>query len=413
MKRLLFVVTTIFVTSVCYSQSNFKEGYILTHDKDTVKGFVAFREGVRAFSECVFRRSLKEDRTTYRPLDIAGYGVVGNRVFESRDIALRGQAPTTAFLEVVVKGRVTLYRIGDDFLVQKEGGEFRQLINEKRVETKEITVNESRRYVRQSNEHIIVLNQLLFDCVETREAVASAKLNRRALTKLITRYNECMGASDATLAGSKPGFRARTALVAGYGISGLDFNYRAEQEHLSGTFEPAKSPIMGVSIEFLAPRISERFSFYLAAVYLSPRYKGFTEIRRAGVTDNHFVTIELPQVKIPVGIRYTFPTRSVTPYVNGGLSMSLHMNESSEWTKERNLNGVITTEKGEALDIKSNQLGAWLGAGIQMPIGQKLILFGEVRYEGTDGVADGFFVPDPKFRSTITNIQFLIGLSIK
>src|SRR5690606_6738821 len=163
MKRLLLIATAFVVVSVCYSQSDFRKGYVITQAGDTLRGLVSFREGAKAFHSCVYRKSWDQEPVTYGPLDVAGYGFVNDKVFESRDIALRDQPPTTAVLEVIVRGLVTLYRIEDVFLVQKEGGELQQLINKKFKD-----VVKGREVLRNSNEHIMVLSPLLFDCVETR-----------------------------------------------------------------------------------------------------------------------------------------------------------------------------------------------------------------------------------------------------
>lgn len=340
MKRLLTIAAMIAVVNVCYSQGDFRQGYVVTHAKDTIHGLVAFREGSKAFSSCIFKKSKEQEATTYGPPDIAGYGFINDRVFETRDITLRDQPPATAFLEVLVKGRVTLYRVEDVFLVQKEGGELQQLINEKQEQAKEIGANENQKYVRYTNEHIAVLNQLLFDCLETREAVSRARLVQRSLTSLIERYNECMGAPTVTFKEEKRWFHARPAVVAGYTFSKIDFDYSLEYEHLSGSFETSKSPVMGISSEFLSPRVTERFSFYVAVLYSSPKYVGYTEIPYLSGVKRHYVTIDLPQFKFPIGIRYTLPERTITPYINAGFSTTVHVNENSHWIKETDINGT-------------------------------------------------------------------------
>jgi hypothetical protein len=409
MKRLVLIVAATIALNVGYSQGDFRKGFIITHDKDTVYGLVAFREGTRAYHECVFKRSADQQSTTYAPLDISGYGFINDKVFESRDVALRGQAPTTAFLEVLVKGLVTLYRVDDAYLVQEEDGELQQLIDELYRD-----VVKGRTVLRHSNEHIKVLNPLLFDCVETRELVQKAKMTQRSLTKLIERYNECVDAPAVTPKEAKPWFKVRPAIAGGVLLSNLEFDEHPYYDHLSGTFERATMPFFGLSGDFLSPRISERFSVNIAAFFSAAKYNGYTNIYYLGATIEHWVDIDLPQIKVPMGFRYTFPAGGVMPYINAGISSSFHLDRKSHWLERWEYNGTVTIdEKDEALKIKASQTGWWGGVGIQKPIGDKFVLFGEVRYERTDGIAESFLQAEPRFGSTISNVRFVIGVNLK
>lgn len=414
MKRLLFTLTAIAFINLCYSQSDFRKGYVITHAGDTVHGLVSFREGPRAFNSCVFKSSGEQEPVTYGPQDIMGYGFINDKVFESRDIALKDQSPATVFLEVLVRGLVTLYRVDDAFLVEKEGDELRQLINEQEiVNIKGPHEAKGREVLRSSNEHIKVLNTLLFDCVETRQAVSKARLSQRVLTKLIERYNVCMGAPSRTFKEDKPWFRVQPALVVGIAFSNLDFAKMSKYEHLSGSFDRSTALNLGISAELLSPRISERFSFHVGMLHSSLEYEGFASAPYLGGINRHYVTFEVSQLKVPLGLRYTFPARNFIPYINAGVSATFHLSSNSHWKKEWTFQDIIEIQEREALDIQSAQKGGWVGVGVVKPVGTKLALFGELRYERTDGLAKSAFEADLDFKSVITNFQIVFGLSLR
>src|SRR5690606_19730439 len=153
-----------------------------------------------------------------------GYGFINDKVFESRDIALKDQSPATVFLEVLVRGLVTLYRVDDAFLVEKEGDELRQLINEQEiVNIKGPHEAKGREVLRRGDEQAKVANPVLVDCVETRQAVSEAGWSQRGRTKLIERYNGCMGPPSRSGKGDKPWFLVQPALVVGIAFSSLEF----------------------------------------------------------------------------------------------------------------------------------------------------------------------------------------------
>lgn len=406
MKRLIFFAAVVAMANVAYPQTDFRKGYIVIHTNDTVRGLVDYREGGRAFKVCDFRLSPGQPVTTYEPGDLVGYGFDKDRVFESREINLKDQPPTQVFLEILVRGLVTLYRIDNTFLVEKEGEGLQELINE----TKKVYV-EGRLVVRNSNQHISVLNILLFDCPSIRPVISKVRLSQKSLTKLIETYNQCKGAPAEAFKSAKPWTRAEAGLIAGFAVSKLEFTHHPEYEHLWGTFTTSRSPVVGISAQVLSPRVSERFSFHFSALYSFPKYYGFYQTSRMGPTIRNYVTIELPQLKVPVGFRYTFPKRSFTPYFNAGVSSTIQLNASSNWIREWELGGLVETFEQEALPIEKYQFGAWAGAGVLRSLNENLTAFAEVRYEQTDGIAGRALDSQTQLKSTIKNIQLVFGIT--
>ena len=405
MKRLLLIASVAMAANVGYSQVDFRKGFVVTPAHDTIHGLIKYREGAKAFVSCIFKASRKLQATTYGPNDIASYGFIDDKVFQSREVTLKDQPPAVVFLEVLVRGRVTLYRFEDVFLVEKERAGLQQLVNKSKI----IDVNGSKA-IRYSNEHFTVLNPLLFDCAETRPMVPEVHLTQRDLTKLIEKYNHCVGASTITFKDAKPWARAYASLMVGPSFSDVKFDYHSSYEHLSGTFYTSKSPVVGITGELLSPRISERLSFHLSVLYSSPTYKGFTLLQYVGGNYRHFVTIKLSELKVPFGFRYTFPMEAITPYVNAGISSTFHLSTSSYWIKEWEYNGIVDTAESEAVAITENQRGVWAGAGVLRSISEKLFVFGELRYERTTGIAETVIDNVAKLKSNISNFQIVLGI---
>lgn len=406
MKRLILLIAVVATTNVVYSQADYRKGFIVTQGQDTLRGFVNYREGGRAFRSCDFKRSSEGEVVTYGPADIEGYGYDNDKVFQSREVTLRGQPPAVVFLEVIVDGLVSLYRVDETFLVEKDGGGLQQLINE---ET-EVRVG-SRMVARSSNEHIIVLNPMLFDCVETRQAVQDVKLVQKPLTKLIERYNRCIGGPTITYKNAKPWTRAHVSLVGSPTFSQVNFDPHPLYPQLKGDWTTSKAPQAGIALEFLSPRITERFSIYVSVLYSSPTFYSYEFKSEVGFTWRDYLTIELTQVKVPVGVRYTLQNRSFTPYINAGLTSTHHLESSGRWIHELEYLGVVETTDQEALKIKDTQVGFWGGVGVLKSLTNKITAFAEFRYEKTNGIAAKAFLMAPELRSNITNIQLVLGLT--
>ncbi len=374
---------------------------------DTVRGLVDYREGSKAYKSCDFKNSKTENALTYKPGDIIGYGFINDKFFESGEVTIKDQSPQIVFLEVIVSGLVSLYKFEDSYFVEKDSDGLQLLINE----TKEIYVN-GRKVLKYTNQHIGTINMLVFDCAEIRERVQKIKLREKELTDLIEDYNRCKGDPSITFKAKKQWTKMTIGMVGGLNISQLNFSENVTYTHLVNDFENSKAPVIGISFDIFSPRLSERISFHSDLLYLSSKFYNYSIYGVTSSSERNYVTIELQQLKIPMGIRYTFPKREFTPYVNVGISTTIHLGSNSKWIQERESNGVVYTNRYEAIPIKNRQVGLWGGLGAIKPINNKLNAFIEVRYEQTDGIIP-FTVDWQDLNSKISNLQVFIGLRIK
>lgn len=404
MKRLIFLLATLCANHFVYSQSDFRNGYIVTTSGDTLAGLVDYRESSRPYHSVDFKKSENENSVTYHPDGLSGYGFVNDKYFQSREISLRNQESKIVFLEVIVRGMATLYRFEDIYLVGKGDDKPQQLFNESR----EILVK-GRQMIMNGNQHIGILNILLNDCAEIRNQIQRVGLTQRELTKLIESYNRCMGGTSITFKQKKKWYTIAIGIGGGINISKLKFGADIDP-HLAGTFDVSTSPIAGISLNLLSPRISERISFHLEVLYTKSKYYRYSTFKREYSSEINYVTIDTEELKIPLGFRYTFPERIITPYFNLGVSSTIHLSSGSIWIKELETQNGVNTYKDEALRMKDNQVGMWLGAGALKSINKKLSAFLELRYETTNGVSEDPFVQQPVRSSSVGNVQVIIGI---
>lgn len=407
MKRLLLLITAIIIAKIGWSQTDYRNGYIITGARDTLYGLVDYREGAKAYKSCGFKISKSQNTITYEPHNTIGYGFENDKVFQSREISIKGQPSEVVFLEVIVRGPLSLYKFEHVYFIEKNGTDLQQLINE----TNEVFIR-GKKLIRNTNQYIGTLNMLLFDCAGMRSKIQRTKLAEKALTNLVEDYNRCQGATGITFKAKKPWTKAIIGATGGLNISQLSFPFNPGYEHLAGDFEISKSPMIGVSLDLFAPRLSERISFQTDLLYLTSKYYNYTLNTGSSSIERNYVTIELKQFKIPIGIRYTFPKREFTPYFTAGISSTIHVNASSKRVLEVESNRVVNTNENEALAIKNKQVGLWGGCGVLKSINNKLNAFIELRYERTDGIE-----PSPLnlqgLYSKISNLQIFIGIRTK
>lgn len=407
MNRFALIYMLICIAKLGFSQTDFRKGYVITNAGDTLFGLVDYREKTKAYRSCDFKTSKSQNAITYDPANIIGYGFENDKFFQSREISIINQPAQIVFLEVIVRGLVSLYRFDDAYFVEKGNSGLQQLTNE----AKDVFID-GKRVLKNTNQHIVTINMLVFDCAEIRERVQKIRLEERALSKLIEDYNQCKGEPSVTFKAEKPWTKVVIGMTGGSNISQLNFEDIPGYKHLVGDFEVSKSPMIGVSFDILSPRLSERISFHGDLLYLISKYYSHTLYNSGFSIERNYVTIELQQLKVPIGIRYTFPERKFTPYFNAGVSGTIHLSSNSRWVRELESNSVVNTYVNDALVIKNKQLGLWGGCGVLKSINDKLNSFFELRYEQTDGIVQSP-VDLLGFNSKISNFQVLIGIRIK
>ncbi len=407
MKRLILLITFVCLSEFSFSQTDYRSGYVVTNANDTLFGLVDYREKAKAYKSCDYKVSKGQNTVTYKPGNIIGYGFENDKFFQSREIVIKNQPSQIVFLEVIVRGFISLYKYEGTYFIEKNNDGLQQLISE----TKEVFI-EGEGLFKNTNQHIGTLNMLLFDCAEIRTRVQKIKLEEKSLTKLIEDYNRCKGKSSNTFKAKRPWTKAIVGLTVGLNVSQLKFDTNPGYEHLTGDFEVSKSPMVGVSFDILSPRLSERISFHGDFLYLTSKYYNYTLYNSSSSVERNYVTLELQQLKVPIGIRYIFPKREFTPYFNAGISSTIHLSSNSKWVQEVESNSVVNTNENEALTIKNKQFGLWGGCGVLKSINNKLNAFLELRYEQTDGVVP-FSVDSQELSSKISNFQILIGIRTK
>lgn len=406
MKTLLsfcFVLLISFHT--VHAQTDFRKGYIVREKTDSTYGLIQYREGPSVHRSCLFKSSETSEIVEYGPDAIVAYGFPGNKHYESKPSP--DDADNMLFAEAIVKGFVSLFRLEGKFTIERGDEGLHILTNETTVST----LN-GKRVSKQSNQHIATLNMLLFDCIEIRERISRIQISEKNLTKLVQDYNQCKGGGSTVLKSQKPWLALKGALFGGVNMSSIDFRENnPDLEYLYGKFDRSISPAGGISLDFSSPRTSERLSFHIDMFYTQSSYSKYSKISTSFLTETDHVTIDLKELKLPFGLRYTLSRRVVSPFFNFGVAPTFHLSSNSLWVHEVDGNGQFLTSEDYALNIQKTQLGFWCGLGTMVGMTSELSGFIELRYERTNGIGGP---PGGRIGSQVvsqvSNFQIFLGL---
>lgn len=388
------------IPETIFSQDNFIKGFIITNTSDTVFGLIKSRADYRSYKTCTFKASEIEDAVNYKPEELAGYGFNKNIGFRSNRVLNNDSIYVFKFIEVLVEGEISLLKHGNDFYLQ-EGIKFLK-----------ITKRNRSRY----------LNTLLGNCPEIKSRLDRVSLNEKELTILIQDYNNCINKSYVAYKAEKPWFKISPGILFGANPSMLSFDKLSGYPYTTNFIvlqeQPFKSfiPMIGISFNYSWPRISERISFHSEFIYFRSIYRSFNFTDYGVFTIKDYVMIDIPQLKIPLGLRYTFPGRKFNMFFTAGPDVNFHLDPHSEWIRVTETDSEFAVKKNKALDIVKYQAGFHVGVGISKPVCRRINAYLEIGYEYTSGISREFIDPNKvemACNSHINILRLCSGISIK
>jgi hypothetical protein len=410
MKKNLILLILFFSTQMIFSQVDFRKGFIINNSGDTIYGTLNYREGSYSYKYCLFRKSLNDSIIKYIPTSIKGYGFIGDKAYESRTVLSLNQAKEDeiAFFEVLSRGIITLYRYDKDFYALKADTTFYRLYK-KRKET-DVDGFKSVTY---APTYIGYLNLLMFDSPACLKRIPDIGFDEKSLTKLVEFYNGEKNVSSVSYKSGKPWTSCSLGISGGMSISKLSFSadeaYSYTFYYMLGSFSTSTSPFIDLSIELSSPRLSEHISFRTDMILYNTKYSSYVYSHIYYHEIRYFTTLDVTQLKVPVGLCYYFRLNKYTPYVNVGVTATFPFKTRNRMLTEENHSGVVTSYTDEEI-IKTNiQGGVWGNVGVERPINKRLAGYIEFR----SGESFGQYDQKAGLSSKTSCYQLCLGIKTK
>ncbi|MFV0538980.1 MAG: hypothetical protein ACK5M3_16680 [Dysgonomonas sp.] len=372
MKKILIILLSLFFTLMICAQRNYREGYVLTSQNDTLRGWVDFRSDKQNSTICTFKSDPTGQEQEFHPKDIYGYRYLNDgKFYVSQEIEIDG-IKKTVFLEFLLAGIENLYyyREGDVkyYILENMKGDF--LYTSQEPERK-IFTNNGDRYVKDLK-YIGVLKYYFKDHPEIQKEVDQTQYNHESMIKLVKTYHDLVCTSDqlCTVFESKSihdKYKTKISVYIGYNhLSGYKLNSE------NGVFFENKMdenyPVIGVQTSFYLPRISQLFSLDLDA--------SFSTLKGEDIGRDKTYNISSLVGFFKVGPGYTSCKGRVRPTVQTGFTLLKIFDPAIEITDHES--GTKDNYLGE---IKSTGLGFYLSAGIDFKTVRDSFLFIKVTYD--------------------------------
>jgi hypothetical protein len=402
LKPLGALLPALFLTLAAQAQTDFRPGYILPTDGDTLRGQLDFRGERRNSRLCRFRPAPDGAATEYRPEQLRGYGVTGGAQYQTISVKVLRQTSATEtdsvqqslFAEALVLGPASLLYLHDPgdaarFFLRMHQQPAREL----RQRTEDVQVN-GQTLRRKTDEFRRTLAASMKDCYAVQPELTQVRLDHNSLIKVVRHYNECVGARPVVPVSAERRVRARLALVVGGQRSKLTYQ---PDERVLVTFPINKElsidgnpePVVGLALQLSLAGLNRNLSGRVEALYESQAFRHQTTRPGvfSGTTVSQEIRTQLTQLQLPVFLRYTLPKGLIRPYVQAGAIGSYFMKAACE-VRSKTSPATEYSAWAPLLEPRRYEFGygGSLGLTTARPEARNLAL--ELRYLRSNGFSD-------------------------
>ena len=187
---ILSLVMLLTVRSTAYAQSDFRSGFIITYQNDTLPGLLDSRSERLNAKRCLFRTKAEKKPSKYTPDDIRAFRFADSKLYVARQLP-QGKV----FLECLVDGVVDVYfyrdNRGDHYLIQKPGEPLVELQQDIRY----LTIG-GEKYPREDKSYITTLEHHLREVPSLQPKIERANLSHTSLVDIAKAYHKRIGITD-------------------------------------------------------------------------------------------------------------------------------------------------------------------------------------------------------------------------
>ena len=284
----------------------------------------------------------------------------------------------TVFLRVYAKGAVSLYYYKDEnlknhFYVDKNGSEPEELIRRRSL-TEQGQLATVEKYKGQ-------LAFLLSDCPKSAKAAERTPFQLSKLQKLVLDYNACgSGVADPSGNYAKQIEKVKWVLGVVGGFTSTKVKFSGFPPSINDLrFEPARSLVVGPSLEIVLPRRRRQYSFYNELIYKP--YQTIAPNPRLSLPSRF--SLDVAYVKIMTTFRWRYASGRVRPFANVGIGNSF----------------AIRAKTNVIQETRSYEQSLVGGAGVTFRR-----LGAELRYEAGNGTS-----PYSTLKSPTRSVYLLVG----
>ena len=380
------------LTLACYSQKNFREGYIITLQNDTVWGVIDLKKENKNAVVCFYKTSADDNKIVeYKAGEISAFRIDADRMFYvSKNITINNQSQLV-FTQFLVEGMMDLYYYREknlDYYFFEDEDLNTTEISTKLDYFKSIKIIRDRDYINKLN-YVFRKQPELAKYIRGEDVKGEhlgnddniVKLNKANMIILTQEYHKraCTTGEECTVfeydyAKYYPNFKLKPYVGMQF------FSYTWTDPVLSDN--KYLYPTIGLQASLSIPAITPELSFLIDGS-LSRIANRDEKSQDNGYYVHYDFSILVTQWK--AGLEYKYMKSQIQPFVQGGIASAFLFSTSKDfYSSLPHLDGTISYYPESKYDPASNFLGwyAALGVGYELQNGKSLFL--QLSYEQLD-----------------------------
>lgn len=368
----IFLLSLLLGAAETKGQHGAQKGYVVSTTGDTLRGIVQLGRDRRNSQLCSFKPTPKAAFQSFLPAQLSAYGTADLQ-YESHLLPqATAQTDTVrrAFLEVVVRGKLTLYyfqgELGKRFFL--EGYRGSQLTELPMLTQKVVQYNRGLEYVQYVQRPLYrdTLARAFQGCPTVSNELSTLAFQVESLAGAVRAYNACVGLAKEQPA-APPISQRRSwqwAPVLGLGIiDRLQLSDGNGGKPLNDVYDGAYYPTVGFSALFTPGLRGAPFSANAGLYYeYNRRYTALYEL--PGNIQQR-VKLAFDYLRLPIFVRYSFGHGGVRPYVEAGVQIQTVVTQRQDKLTFR----YNDTESTQALFDWPQRMGYGYGAGAGVAFG--------------------------------------------
>jgi hypothetical protein len=374
-----------FCLSELKGQADFRSGYIITHQNDTIRGLIDYGIATKNVNKCDFKARGSSVVKEYFPADIKGFRFTDSKFFVSKEVVVNGEK-VRLFLEFLIDGTADLYSFNNGvnprFFIQKSDGEITELmIKKERVKGEESSL------VHEKYDYMSTLKSVMADCPRFFSAIDKTALETQSLIMLVKRYNNYVSSSRSVFYEPQPpDVKVTWAPFVSYNISTLDFNHSALFEAID--FQNSEYPSIGVLMNISLPKSNRTMSFQGSAELGQSKFHGtgLNPFNTSVFEEVYYKTLNL---KGKLGMKYTYPKGMIRPTLLIGGNIIYFLKRDGRRVADSKENMTIYIEETYENIMANGVYGYNIELGIDFHFSKKVVPFISAGYISSSGNRKG------------------------
>ncbi|RFS17636.1 outer membrane beta-barrel protein [Emticicia sp. C21] len=369
--KLTITLLLIFIVKFCFAQRNFIKGKLITANKDTLSGYIDYKEWIKSPLEIFFKREMSQPSFVYSSTELSGFIIDFNQEtytslsFDIEKLSRNGSkiffpslgayfnrtkrlTQKNAFVRVLATGKATLYHF-----VDKDSEEHFLIKQGNMIEPLVYHIIETGNQTAKIKQYEVQLSEILADACKKLPIQGTAYYTKD-MKKLVDNYNDCFKIILRPEIAQNSRGKWEYGVAVGVGYSSI--------KHIISTSVPPNyvyvqgngniTPAGGVFLNYVFARGRGKFAI---------QNEIHTYALKSTATDveNRF-RYDIRYLGIQNLFRYTFYIGKPSIYLLGGISNAFIVNDRSV---VENIDGG-QSELVSAFDRKSEQ-GLIAGLGVR------------------------------------------------